>query len=312
MFGAIDNVRILVIGDRRIGAALSSTLQTTHDVECVDQIVAGWERAVRAQQEARPFGWVIVHLPAVPNPPDVTLMHRLCQTSSTTKFVVCIPPADDVWAELIRQLDIGTRMRVLEQPLDLAELAPLMALSSCSRRPVGVDCDDSHQHRATDETSPGCAMSSAQQPGSTGADQISQVESREAPRGRGEMILVADDEFAVRRVAVRILNRAGYRTLEAADGYEALQKFAAYAGQIQLVLLDLVMPHLNGHDAHNQLRGLRADLAIIFCTGYDPQKELGIDTKHTDDSLIEKPFYAETLLWRVRRTLDCEPLCPSN
>ncbi len=82
--------------------------------------------------------------------------------------------------------------------------------------------------------------------------------------GGNETILVAEDEPMVRDLAVRILTRAGYTVLLAADGAEAVEQFEANAEAISLVLLDAVMPKLTGHQAYDRMKAKRAQPARRF------------------------------------------------
>jgi PAS domain S-box-containing protein len=123
-----------------------------------------------------------------------------------------------------------------------------------------------------------------------------------SPSG-GETILVAEDESLVREVVVHMLRRAGYRVLAAADGAEAVASFEANPDGIDLVLLDMVMPSLGGADAYAAMARIRADLPVLFTSGY-------ADRSHFSSSvppaarLLEKPYLAEELLHAVRRILD--------
>jgi PAS domain S-box-containing protein len=121
------------------------------------------------------------------------------------------------------------------------------------------------------------------------------------PRGQ-ETILLAEDEDQVRGAVVQILQRAGYRTLAAANGLDAIALLREATEPIHLVLLDVVMPGLGGPETWEQLRELRPDLRVVFSSGYadDRYRQL----LPTGAVLLEKPFRAEDLLHRVRKTLD--------
>ena len=123
-----------------------------------------------------------------------------------------------------------------------------------------------------------------------------------APPGGRETILIAEDEERVRRVTVQILERAGYRTITAVNGVEAVRRLRECAEPIQLVLLDLVMPELGGPETWEQMRALRPDLRALFTSGYADQryrKRLPPDVE-----VLDKPFRMEELLTRVRELLD--------
>ena len=122
--------------------------------------------------------------------------------------------------------------------------------------------------------------------------------------GGHETILVAEDDPAVRALAVRVLREAGYAALAAADGVEALALASAHAGAIDLALLDVVMPHQGGRVVRDRLLALRPGVKVLFASGYSD------DVVHTDFvktegvRLLRKPYRGEQLLRAVREVLD--------
>jgi PAS domain S-box-containing protein len=123
------------------------------------------------------------------------------------------------------------------------------------------------------------------------------------PRGQ-ETILVAEDEEQVRNPVVRILQRAGYRTIAVANGLDAIAVVRDGKEPIHLVLLDVVMPGLGGPETWQQLRELRPGLRVLFTSGYADDRYR--QRLPPGAELLEKPFRAEELLHRLRRTLDEE------
>jgi signal transduction histidine kinase len=131
---------------------------------------------------------------------------------------------------------------------------------------------------------------------------------KSAARGGHETILIAEDDPLVRDVAVRILERAGYRTIVAADGQEAVELFAEHRGEISLAVLDVVMPRLGGRDVCKKIKASKPNTEVIFCSGYDPEMA-GIDTfAAPDQRIVQKPFDPEKLLNIIRDALDSQ-LC---
>jgi two-component system cell cycle sensor histidine kinase/response regulator CckA len=118
--------------------------------------------------------------------------------------------------------------------------------------------------------------------------------------GAGVSVLVVDDEAAVRRFAARVLQREGFDVLEAADGAEALELVKAGHANIDAIVSDIVMPHLNGVELMEALATIRPDLPVILMSGYATAalSELGIATPC---SILMKPFSAERLLAEVQR-----------
>jgi two-component system cell cycle sensor histidine kinase/response regulator CckA len=123
-------------------------------------------------------------------------------------------------------------------------------------------------------------------------------------RGGHETILIAEDDPLVRDVAVRILQRAGYQTLIAADGQEAVDLFAAHREEISLALLDVVMPGMGGRNVCDTIKASKPDTEVIFCSGYDPEMA-GVDTLPAQaERIVQKPFDPEKLLNIIRDALD--------
>jgi CheY-like chemotaxis protein len=120
--------------------------------------------------------------------------------------------------------------------------------------------------------------------------------------GGSETILVAEDEPRVRAVVVRILERAGYRVVTAEDGEQAVAKFAD-APEVDLVLLDAVMPNKSGAEALAEIRAKEPDVVAILCSGYSDSlanvSELGEGV-----TFLAKPYEPDELLRVVRRQLD--------
>ena len=122
-------------------------------------------------------------------------------------------------------------------------------------------------------------------------------------RGGSELILVAEDADSVRALVVRILESAGYRTLAAADGQQAVEVFALNQDAIDLVLVDVVMPKLNGSDAYLRMRALRPELPVLFSSGYSPSG-VNIPDELLKQELLQKPYDPKALLRKVREILD--------
>lgn len=116
----------------------------------------------------------------------------------------------------------------------------------------------------------------------------------------GIWILVVDDESAVRRFAVRVLEREGYGVREAADGAEALELLKQGGITVEVVVSDIVMPRLNGVELMRALSISHPDLPVILMSGYATGAllELGIAAPC---AILPKPFLSERLLEEVRR-----------
>lgn len=81
-------------------------------------------------------------------------------------------------------------------------------------------------------------------------------------------MLVVDDEPAVRGALVQLLGAAGYRVLEAEDGERAVEIYRAHPSEIQVVLLDMIMPRLGGRETFLRLQRLDPEVCVILTTGF--------------------------------------------
>ena len=107
------------------------------------------------------------------------------------------------------------------------------------------------------------------------------------------MILVVDDDPLVRAAIVRALNELGYQTGEAADGEAALQALQA-AERPLLVILDYVMPGMDGAEVAREIAAIHPDLPVIFSTGHAALRALRTAAGE-DVSILEKPFTLDEL-----------------
>jgi len=120
--------------------------------------------------------------------------------------------------------------------------------------------------------------------------------------GAEASILVVDDETAVRRFAVRVLQREGYTVAEATDGIEALDLVRGAGSSLEVVVSDIVMPRLNGVELMKALSESHPHLPVILMSGYATAAltELGITAPC---GILTKPFPSERLLAEVQRCM---------
>ena len=123
-------------------------------------------------------------------------------------------------------------------------------------------------------------------------------------RGGNETILLAEDEEALRELAQNILIEFGYRVLLARDGAEAVSIYEEKRSEIDLVMLDAVMPKMDGMEAYKQIKKLDSALPIIFITGYSSELLKNKTIVEKDTVIIQKPFNVENFGRVVRETLD--------
>ncbi|MFZ1219432.1 MAG: ATP-binding protein [Chthoniobacterales bacterium] len=115
-----------------------------------------------------------------------------------------------------------------------------------------------------------------------------------------ETVLVVEDEDIVRELVCEVLEDQGYNVICARDGLEALKMAAEYDGTIHLLVTDVIMPHMNGHELAEKLSGVRPDMKILFVSGYSANDigDHGILDPRIE--LLQKPFTPQTLARKIR------------
>jgi response regulator RpfG family c-di-GMP phosphodiesterase len=120
-----------------------------------------------------------------------------------------------------------------------------------------------------------------------------------------ETILLVEDEATLRALAARVLRACGYNVLETTDGVDALRMAQAYDAPIDLLLTDVVMPHMGGAALVAQLSRVRPDLKkVLFTSGYTDNVFVHHGQLDSDINLLQKPFSAAALARKVREILD--------
>jgi PAS domain S-box-containing protein len=129
--------------------------------------------------------------------------------------------------------------------------------------------------------------------------------ARPAPRGGSETILLVEDDASVRALTRHVLERAGYRVLEAANGVEALARAEQHRDGIQLLLTDIVMPEgVSGRELAARLMAGHPKLRVVFISGYSAEiagRELAL---RAGQNFLQKPAAPHELLETIRRCLD--------
>jgi len=114
-----------------------------------------------------------------------------------------------------------------------------------------------------------------------------------------ETVLVVEDEEIVRDLVYDVLEEQGYNVLCAADGVEALKLAADFDGAIHLLVTDVIMPHMNGHELAAKLSSVRPDMKILYVSGYSDNDigDHGFLDPHFE--LLQKPFTPQTLARKI-------------
>jgi PAS domain S-box-containing protein len=125
-----------------------------------------------------------------------------------------------------------------------------------------------------------------------------------AAQGGSETILIGEDNSSVRELAKEVLEQFGYTVIEARDGEDAISKFEQSAKNIDLVILDVVMPKKNGREVYEAIKMINPEIKVFFMSGYaaDILSDKGMYEKKLE--YVAKPVSPQELLNKVRTVLD--------
>jgi PAS domain S-box-containing protein len=126
----------------------------------------------------------------------------------------------------------------------------------------------------------------------------------ELPCGRGELVLVVDDELSIRDITQQTLEAFGYRVITASDGAEAAAIYAQRAQEVAVVITDMMMPVLNGVETIQVLMRINPAARIIAVSGLEVAENITKATNAGVHDFLAKPYTAETLLKLIRAVLD--------
>ncbi len=129
------------------------------------------------------------------------------------------------------------------------------------------------------------------------------LEERPTPPVGHETVLILDDEPMVRRVLRRSLETLGYRCIEATNAAEAIELFGIHRKEIDLVVLDLVMPDMNGEAVFDELRRLDPNVRCMVSSGYSQSVTLKKSTCKRLAGFLQKPYTVQTLGVKIRDAL---------
>jgi len=118
-----------------------------------------------------------------------------------------------------------------------------------------------------------------------------------------ETILLVDDEEIVIDVGVKLLNKLGYTALEARNGYQAMEIFKANKDNIDLVILDMIMPDKSGGETYDSLRKIDSEVKVLLSSGYSLSGQASEILDRGCNGFIQKPFSMRTLSQKIREVL---------
>jgi len=123
-------------------------------------------------------------------------------------------------------------------------------------------------------------------------------------KGGTETILLAEDDEALKKLSETVLKTYGYRAIMAEDGEDAVKKFMENKEQIQLVILDMIMPKKSGKEAYDEIRKIKPGIKTLFISGYTADKVQNGGPTGEGIELMLKPVSPKDLLRKVREVLD--------
>ncbi len=118
--------------------------------------------------------------------------------------------------------------------------------------------------------------------------------------------MIADDEAAVCDACTQILKRLGFNVLSAPDGREALEVFREHVEEIDCVLLDLTMPHMDGDQVFCEMQHINPDVQVILCSGFSEQDATERFADKGLAGFLQKPYSMAALKDKLREVLNPE------
>jgi len=130
-----------------------------------------------------------------------------------------------------------------------------------------------------------------------------QEDRHHIPRARGETVLLVEDDPSILAMETRMLEKLGYKVIEADDPARAITIAAGHQGRIDLLISDVVLPHMSGRKMADRIRADRPDTALLFISGYAAEELSRENGADNDFEFLQKPFSLEALAVQVRRAL---------
>ena len=122
-----------------------------------------------------------------------------------------------------------------------------------------------------------------------------------------ENILLVDDEEMILEVSGQMLDKLGYTVLAARSGKEAVQVFKEKMDKIDLVILDLIMPGMDGRETYRLLKDTKPEVKVLLSSGYSIEGKAVEILDWSCDGFIQKPFDLVKLYLKIREILDRKP-----
>ncbi len=133
-----------------------------------------------------------------------------------------------------------------------------------------------------------------------------QDQKLEIKRGNGELILLVDDEMSIRDITKTSLERHNYQVLTASDGIEAIALYAQYKNKVSVVLMDMMMPEMDGATAIRTLQRMNSQVKIIAVSGLSTSDKVNAAMSNGAKLFLSKPYTTEELLRKLYQVINLE------
>jgi len=122
------------------------------------------------------------------------------------------------------------------------------------------------------------------------------------PKGSPNVLVIDDDE-TVRNVTTALLENLGYKVLCAESGAEGIDLYKTHQQEIDLIMLDLVMPEMNGEETFSNLRKIDPDATVLIISGFDAEESVAGLIEAGAAGFLQKPFHLNPLAKALQRAL---------
>lgn len=129
------------------------------------------------------------------------------------------------------------------------------------------------------------------------------VQKSDIPKGHGELILLVEDECSIREITASALERHGYKVISADDGADAITLYTKNKDDVKLILMDMMMPVMNGQESIKAIREINPDVKIIAVSGLADRENFDDVTDVDIQTFLPKPYTVEKLLKTIRDIL---------
>ena len=134
--------------------------------------------------------------------------------------------------------------------------------------------------------------------------QNKEIEPKDKIKPGAETILLVDDDEMVIDVSQQLLGKLGYTVLTANNGYEAIEIYQKHYNEISLVIIDMIMPDLNGGETYDELKNINPDIKALLSSGYSIDGQAQDIINRGCNGFIQKPFNINKLSCKVRDILE--------